>query len=175
MIQKDEQHFQKWISLPFALALVGFLFPLLTFSCSEKVIAEPNAYELAIGLDLEKELGEEEKQVVENMKKENPKAFEKDPLQLQSMPVLYGIMAAILIAGGFAFISPVGSLVLGIASLTGLWFFIYRLTDLVKQTQFSFITVEPHVGAYCVSMLLIIGISISIAFLIRPLLHKNKK
>ena len=69
---KDEQRFQKWISLPFALALVAFLFPLLTFSCSEKVIAEPNGYELAFGVDLEKQLGQEEQTIVQDMKAENP-------------------------------------------------------------------------------------------------------
>jgi hypothetical protein len=172
---KDEQRFQKWISLPFALALVAFLFPLFTFSCSEKVIAEPNGYELALGVDLEKELGEEEQTIVNNMKAENPKAFEKNPLKLESMPVLYGIFAAILVAGGFAFVSPVGSLVLGVASLTGLWFFIYRFMDLVEKSQFGFIVVAPHVGAYCVSMLLIIGIAMSLAFLIRPIIRKNKE
>jgi hypothetical protein len=91
------------------------------------------------------------------------------------MPVLYGIFAAILVAGGFAFVSPVGSLVLGAASLTGLWFFIYRFMDLVEKSQFGFIVVAPHVGAYCVSMLLIIGIAMSLAFLIRPIIRKNKE
>lgn len=174
MTPENEQRFQKWISLPFALALLGFFFPLLTFSCSEKVIAEPNAYELALGVDLNNELGEEEQKIVEKMKTENPKAFENNPLKLQSMPVLYGIFVAIFVAGVFAFISPVGSLVLGIASLTGLWFFIYRIMDLVEKSPYNFIQIAPHIGAYCVSMLLIIGIAISLAFLIRPLLHKSE-
>jgi hypothetical protein len=71
------------------------------------------------------------------MKAENPKAFEKNPLKLESMPVLYGIFAAILVAGGFAFVSPVGSLVLGVASLTGLWFFTTDLWILSKRVSLA--------------------------------------
>lgn len=174
MIKTPEQPFYKWISLPFALALLAFLFPLLTFSCSEQVIAEPNAYELALGVDLKSQLADKELEMIEKMMVENPKAFEKNPLKLEPMPVLFGIFAAIFVAGIFAFITPLGSAVLGMASLTGLWFFIYRFTAIVEKGQFGFITITPHIGAYCVSILLIIGIALSLAFTIRPLLRKNK-
>ena len=58
-MKSDLKLFHKLASFPFLLIFVAFLFPLVNVSCSEKVVAEPNVYELIAGVTPESVLKEE--------------------------------------------------------------------------------------------------------------------
>ncbi len=160
--------FQRMVSIPFGLALIGFLFPLFTFSCAERTVAEPNAYELAMGLDVTSVLSDEENKILKDLSQENGGALANVPMRLEKIPVLFGIFVAILVAGLFAFVTPVGSCVMGVMSLISLWIFIQNMPTYILQSGFGMmIEVKPGIGAYCVSMLLIIGIAMSLAAIVK--------
>ncbi|NLO23205.1 MAG: hypothetical protein GX116_02585 [Fibrobacter sp.] len=161
------QLFQKFIPLPFLLALVSFLFPLFTLSCSEKTIIEPNAYELAMGLDLNKHFNEEEQKIALAINQKAESSLLQNDTKLIAYPVFYGLFAAILLAALFALLSPIGSLALGVASLITLWFILYKQITHIHQIATGVLQIKPHIGAYSVSFFLIMGIAMSIAFLIR--------
>jgi hypothetical protein len=87
------------ISIPFGLALVAFLLPLFSFSCAERIIAEPNAYELAMGVDMTSVLSKEESQILKDLSEENGNALANVPTHMDKVPVLFAIFAAVLVAG----------------------------------------------------------------------------
>ncbi len=159
--------FQRMISIPFGLALVAFLLPLFSFSCAERIIAEPNAYELAMGVDMTSVLSKEESQILKDLSEENGNALANVPTHMDKVPVLFAIFAAVLVAGLFAFVTPVGSGLMGLMSLVALWIFITRMPSLLLRRGLGFIEVKPAWGAYCVSILLIIGIAMSIATIVK--------
>ncbi|MCK9183117.1 MAG: hypothetical protein M0P13_09615 [Fibrobacteraceae bacterium] len=159
--------FQRLCSFPFALVLVAFLFPLVSFSCAERVVAEPNAYQLAMGVKPLSLLEEKERAALADMSEKEPQVSEFFNQRLQTAPILVPIIVAVVLAGVFAFFSPVGSLAMGLAALVSLWVFIYRLPSTLQSQNYDFLTVKPAVGAYCASMLILVGIAMSLAAIIK--------
>lgn len=159
---KQDIILQRLISFPYLLCFLLFLFPLLTVSCADKVI-EPTAYELASGIDIGSILSEKERTFLEA----------GTELKNYQAEVLYLIFLEIFLAAVFAFISPIGSCGFGLAALIALWFFIYQIPTFFVKSGLTFITVKPGLGAYAVSMMLIIGIASSIAAIVRR--YRKKK
>ena len=140
------------VSIPFGLALIGFLFPLFTFSCAERTVAKPNAYELAMGLDVTSVLSDEENKILKDLSQENGGALANVPMRLEKIPVLFGIFVAILVAGLFAFVTPVGSCVMGIMSLISLWLFIQNMPTQFKLQKMLLECVKtPNTSRQCIS------------------------
>lgn len=160
--------FQKLASFPFLLIFLAFLFPLVNISCAEKVVADPNAYELISGVTPETFLtGDKEKRAVEDMKRNEPRMKEFLEQKIQTSAVIIPVIVAVALAAVFAFISPVGSLAMALAAFVSLWVFIYNLSVTVEREHYDFLTVEPAVGAWCVTFLLAIGIAMNLTVIIK--------
>ncbi|MCI6874429.1 hypothetical protein [Hallerella sp.] len=155
---------------------MAFLFPLVNVSCSEKVVAEPNVYEFISGVTPETVLDEETSKAVNEMKEKDPrvKAFFEQPIKTSR--AIIPVAVAVALAAACAFITPVGSLAMALAAFASLWVFIYNLSATVVRQHYDFLTVEPAVGAYCISFLLVIGIAMDLAVIIKNYrLNKQKQ
>ena len=168
--------FQRLASFPFLLIFLALLFPLVNVSCSEKVVAEPNVYEFISGVTPETVLDEETSKAVNEMKEKAPrvKAFFEQPIKTSR--AIIPVAVAVALAAACAFITPVGSLAMALAAFASLWVFIYNLSATVVRQHYDFLTVEPAVGAYCISFLLVIGIAMDLAVIIKNYrLNKQKQ
>ncbi|MBP5246299.1 MAG: hypothetical protein J6Z31_00335 [Fibrobacter sp.] len=175
-MKSDLKLFQKLASFPFLLIFVAFLFPLVNVSCSEKVVAEPSTYELIVGVTPESVLGEETSKAVKEIKQNEARAKEFLEQPIETSRAVLPIVVAVALAAVCAFFTPVGSLAMGIAAFTSLWVFIYNLSATVVRQHYDFLVVEPGIGAYCISFLLVIGIAMNIAVIIRSFkANKQKK
>ena len=153
-MKSDLKLFQKLASFPFLLIFVAFLFPLVNVSCSEKVVAEPNVYELIAGVTPESVLKEETFDAVKQMKVHEPRTKEFLEQPIESTRAILPIVVAVALAAVCAFITP---------------------ATVVRQ-HYDFLVVEPGVGAYCISFLLVIGIAMNLTVLIRHYrANKQKK
>ena len=178
--------FQKLIAAPYLLALLGLLLPLMTVSCSDKVIAEPTFYELANGLDLRTSLQEPAAGYLNKLETGNPKALEKfrenapDFPKMMDMPQFYGIALALVIAAIFGLMSSVGifasigSIFMGLMSLLGLWAIVLQMQQEFASMGMQLLSIKPGTGLYCASILIIIGTAMNIASIVRPAVEKTK-
>lgn len=172
--------FRRIISAPYLLALLGLLLPLMNVSCTEKVIAEPSFYEIATGIDLREALKEPAKGYLLKMEKDNPKALDRfrtsmsEFPKLQPMPVLFGIVAAIVLAAVFAWFTPLGSLTLGILAMCALWALLAQMGSICANIGMQVLQVEPGHGIYAASVLILIGTAMNLAAIIRPIVVEVK-
>lgn len=164
---KNVKIFQKLTAFPFLLIFLAFFFPLVNVSCAEKVVADPNVYELVSGVTPETFLGDREKSVVEEMKTNEPRMREFFEQPISTSAVIIPLIVAVALAAVCAFLTPVGSLAMALAAFVSLWVFVYNLSVTVQTEHYDFLTVEPAVGAYCISFLLMIGIAMNLTFIIR--------
>lgn len=172
--------FRRIISAPYLLALIALLLPLMNVSCAERVIAEPSFYELATGVDLHEALQEPAKGYLVKMEKDNPKsldrfrtAFPEFP-KLKPMPVLFGIVAALVLAAVFAWFTPLGSLTLGILGMFALWALLAQMGSICAGFGMQVLQVEPGHGIYAASALILIGTAMNLAAIIRPIVAEVK-
>ena len=187
--QKNDKRFKlfrRLISVPYLLALLGLLMPLMHVSCVEReVIAEPSFYELALGVDLRETLQGTVKAKLVEMEKKNPKGFDvfrpavPDFPKLKPMPILYGIVAGLLLAALFAWFTPLGSLTMGMLSMFALWAFIAQMGALCASIAMQVIPgdlgeqllkVDPGHGIYAASAMILIGTAMNLAAIIRPII-----
>ena len=172
--------FRRIISAPYLLALLGLLLPLMNVSCAEKVIAEPSFYEIATGADLRETLKEPAKGYLLKMEKDNPKALDRfrtsmpEFPKLQPMPVLFGIVAALVLAAVFAWFTPLGSLTLGILTMCALWALLAQMGSICANIGMQVLQVEPGHGIYAASVLILIGTAMNLAAIIRPIVVEVK-
>jgi hypothetical protein len=173
--------FRKIISVPYLLALLGLLMPLMTVSCGDtQVIAEPSFYEIASGLDLHEALKEPAKGYLEKMEKSNPKSLEKfkESLpgfpQLKPVPHLFAIVGALVLAAVFAWFTPLGSLTMGMLSMFALWAFFSQIGSACVNMGMQVLHVEPGAGIYAASTLILIGTAMNLAAIIRPIVVEFK-
>ncbi len=172
--------FRRIISAPYLLALLGLLLPLMNVSCAEKVIAEPSFYEIATGADLRETLKEPAKGYLLKMEKDNPKALDRfrtsmpEFPKLQPMPVLFGIIAALVLAAVFAWFTPLGSLTLGILAMCALWALLAQMGSICANIGMQVLQVEPGHGIYAASVLILIGTAMNLAAMIRPIVVEVK-
>lgn len=173
--------FRKIISVPYLLALLGLLMPLMTVSCGDtQVIAEPSFYEIASGLDMHEALKEPAKGYLEKMEQSNPKSLEKfrESLpgfpQLKPVPHLFAIVGAIVLAAAFAWFTPLGSLTMGMLSMFALWAFFSQIGRACVNAGMQVLHVEPGAGIYAASVLIIIGTAMNLAAIIRPIVVEIK-
>lgn len=178
--------FQKMVAAPYLLALIGLLLPLVNVSCASQVIAEPNFYEIASGLDLEKTFKEPALGHLKKMQQANPKALEKFKEQIPDFPKmtpvihLYAIVGALILGAVFAwlaqygFFASIGSILMGILSMVSLWAFLAQMSQYVSAIGMNVIAIEPGVGIYCACALILIGTAMNLASIIRPIINERK-
>lgn len=177
---KRFKFFRRFISAPYLLALLGLLLPLMNVSCAEKVIAEPSFYEIATGIDLREALQEPAKGYLLKMEKDNPKALDKFRTsipnfpKLQPMPILFGIVAALVLAAVFAWFTPLGSLTLGILAMCALWALLAQMGAICANIGMQVLQAEPGHGIYAASVLILIGTAMNLAAIIRPIVVEVK-
>jgi len=174
--------FQRLVGLPYLLAILGLLMPLANVSCTDQVIAEPSMYEIALGLDLGTELKEPATSLLKKMEEGNPRSIErfKDFIpnfpKMEPMLHLFGIVAALLLAAVFALLAPfgyyasLGSLALGMLSMFSLWAVLSQIGALCNTIGMNVLRVDPGVGIYCASVLILIGTAMNLACIARPII-----
>ena len=174
--------FQRLVGLPYLLAILGLLMPLANVSCTDQVIAEPTMYEIALGLDLGTELKEPATSLLKKMEEVNPRSIErfKDFIpnfpKMEPMLHLFGIVAALLLAAVFALLAPfgyyasLGSLALGMLSMFSLWAVLSQIGALCNTIGMNVLRVDPGVGIYCASVLILIGTAMNLACIARPII-----
>lgn len=182
MPNKYFRFFQKLVGLPYLLSILGLLMPLANVSCTDQVIAEPSMYEIALGLDLGTELKEPATSLLKKMEEGNPRSIErfKDFIpnfpKMEPMLHLFGIVAALLLAAVFALLAPfgyyasLGSLALGMLSMFSLWAVLSQIGALCNTIGMNVLRVDPGVGIYCASVLILIGTAMNLACIARPII-----
>ena len=181
MNEKTMRLFKRLTAIPYLLVIVALLLPLANVSCAEKdVVAEPNLYELAMGLDLEQELKEPALGILKKMETGNPSAMEKFRQtmphfpQMEPVPFLYVILAGAVIAGLFACFTPLGSIAMGMLTMVSLWFFLSKLGQINSAMGMSLLKVEPGPGIHAASFMILIGTAMNLATIIRPIVEEIK-
>ncbi|MDR1760326.1 MAG: hypothetical protein LBR60_07355 [Fibrobacter sp.] len=167
---KQEKVLQRLISFPYLLCFLLFLFPVLTVSCSEKTVLEPTAYQLASGIDMAGVQTED--RLLETWIENMGAALNFEEVQIK---VFYLIFASILLAAVCAFFFPFGSLIFGLSAFIGLWYFIYQTSSYFVRIGFPMISVKAGLGAYAVSMMLLVGMATSLAAVIRQQRNSKKQ
>ena len=181
MPDKRFRLFQRLVGLPYLLALLGLLMPMASVSCTDQVIAEPSMYEIALGYDLGTELREPALGLLKKMEEGNPRSIERFKDFIPNFPKmepvlpLLGIAGALVIAAIFAFISPLGyfaslgSLAMGMLSMFSLWVLLSQVGAFCNTIGMNVLKVEPAAGAYCASVLILIGTAMNLACIARPI------
>lgn len=176
--------FKKITAIPYLLVIFALLMPLANVSCTDdKVVAEPNLYELASGLDLETALKEPALGMLKKMESGNPKAMEKfrmtmpDFPKLDPMPMLYAILIGTVLSAVFALLTPLGSIAMGMLTMVSGWAFLVKLSQLNASMGIPLLKVEPGIGIYAASALILIGTAMNLASIIRPIVveYRNRK
>ena len=168
--------FKKLTAIPYLLVLLALLMPMANVSCNDEVVvAEPSLYKVAMGMDLEKELQEPALGILKKMQNGNPTAMEKfrqtmpDFPKMQPVPFLYAILIGAALAGFFAWITPLGSIAVGMLTMVSMWFFLAQLGRLNAALGVPLLKVEPGVGIQAASLMIIIGTAMNLASIIRPI------
>lgn len=174
--------FKKITAIPYLLVILALLMPLANVSCNdEKVIAEPTLYELASGLDLEQELKEPALGVLKKMQTGNPTALMKfketmpNFPKMEPVPFLYVILVGAVLAGLFAWLTPLGSITIGMLTMVSLWFFLSKLGQLNSAMGIPLLKVEPGIGIYAATALILIGTAMNLATIARPVVEEIRK
>ena len=173
--------FKKLTAIPYLLVIFALMMPLANVSCSEDVVvAEPTLYQVAAGLDLEQELKEPALGILKKMETGNPSAMEKFRQnmphfpKMEPVPFLYVILVGAVIAGLFAFITPLGSIAIGMLTMVSLWFFLAKLGQISSAMGVPLLKVEPGAGIQAASFMILIGTAMNLASIIRPIVDEIK-
>ncbi len=179
---RELRFFKKITAIPYLLVILALLMPLANVSCNDdKVIAEPNVYELASGLDLETSLQEPALGILKKMQTGNPTAMEKfretmpNFPKMEPMPFLYAIVIGTVLAAIFAWFTPLGSITLGMLTMVAMWAFLAQLGQINSAMGIPLLKVEPGIGIHAASALILIGTAMNLASIIRPIVVEIKE
>lgn len=182
---KEFRFFKKITALPYLLVLLAMLMPMANVSCSfdetkTKPILEVSVYDLATGVDLDESLDSSAAKQLHGMIDKNKATKAKflammpDFPKMSAMPYLWGIAVAVFLAAVFAFVTPLGSLTMGILAMFSLWAFLSQLGALSASLGIPMLSVNPGVGIYAASVLILIGTAMNLAAIIRPMIEEFK-
>ena len=180
---KEFSFFRKIIAVPYLLVLLALLMPLANVSCSfdeaqSKPILEASVYDLALGVNLDEALAPDASKQLHNMIDKNEATQKKltsvmpNFPKMEPMSYLWGIAIAVLLAAAFAFISPLGSLTMGMLAMFSLWAMLMQLGGLCSAMGIPMLKVDPGVGIYAASALILIGSAMNLAVIIRPIVEE---
>ena len=178
---KEMRLFKKLTAIPYLLVIFALMMPFANVSCSEDVVvAEPTLYQVAAGLDLEQELKEPALGIMKKMETGNPTAMQKFRQtmphfpKMEPLPFLYAIVAGAVLAGLFAWISPLGSIAMGMLTFVSMWFFLSKLGQVNSAMGIPLLHVEPGPGIHAASFMILIGTAMNLASIIRPIVDEIK-
>lgn len=178
---KELNFFKKITAIPYLLVILALLMPLANVSCTDdRVIAEPTLYELASGLDLDGALHEPALGTLKRMEAGNPKALDKfravmpDFPKLDPMPYLYAILVGAVLAGLFAWLTPLGSITLGMLTMVAMWAFLVKLAEISVALGIPLLKVDPGIGMHAATAMIFIGTAMNLASIIRPIITELK-
>lgn len=173
--------FKKLTAIPYLLVIVALLMPLANVSCNdEQVIASPNVYELASGLDLEESLKDPALGMLKKMETGNPAALEKFRVsmpnfpKMEPMPALYALFVGALLAAIFAWISPLGSIAMGMLTMVAMGAFYAKLVEILANLGIPLLSVQPGQGYSAATVMIFIGTAMNLATIIRPIVVELK-
>lgn len=179
-VRKEISFFKKITAIPYLLVFLALLMPMVNVSCSTnkedvKTIAEPTLYQFASGVNLEESLKEPALGHLHHMIEGNPRAMEKFKMRVPNFPKmepithLYGILVAIFLAAVFSWFTPLGAIAMGVLSMFSLWSLSSKLAQLSAALGIPLLKVEPGIGLYCASFLLIIGTAMNLSTMVRKI------
>lgn len=178
---KEMRLFKKLTAIPYLLVIFALMMPFANVSCSEDVVvAEPTLYQVAAGLDLEQELKEPALGIMKKMETGNPTAMQKFRQtmphfpKMEPLPFLYAIVAGAVLAGLFAWISPLGSIAMGMLTFVSMWFFLSKLGQVNSAMGIPLLHVDPGPGIHAASFMILIGTAMNLASIIRPIVDEIK-
>ena len=178
---REKRLFKKLTAIPYLLVLLALLMPLANVSCNdEKVVAEPNLYELVSGLNLETSLKEPALGILHKMQSGNPAALEKFKEAMPHFPkmepvsALYAVLIGTVIAAVFALFTPLGSIAMGMITMVAMWFFLAQLGQVNASMGIPLLKVEPGPGIHAASFMILIGTAMNLASIIRPIVEEIK-
>ena len=178
---KEMRLFKKLTAIPYLLVIFALMMPFANVSCSEDVVvAEPTLYQVAAGLDLEQELKEPALGIMKKMESGNPTAMQKfrqtmpNFPKMEPLPFLYAIVAGAVLAGLFAWISPLGSIAMGMLTFVSMWFFLSQLGQVNSAMGIPLLHVDPGPGIHAASFMILIGTAMNLASIIRPIVDEIK-
>lgn len=178
---KEMRLFKKLTAIPYLLVIFALMMPFANVSCSEDVVvAEPTLYQVAAGLDLEQELKEPALGIMKKMESGNPTAMQKfrqtmpNFPKMEPLPFLYAIVAGAVLAGLFAWISPLGSIAMGMLTFVSMWFFLSKLGQVNSAMGIPLLHVDPGPGIHAASFMILIGTAMNLASIIRPIVDEIK-
>lgn len=178
---KEMRLFKKLTAIPYLLVIFALMMPFANVSCSEDVVvAEPTLYQVAAGLDLEQELKEPVLGIMKKMESGNPTAMQKfrqtmpNFPKMEPLPFLYAIVAGAVLAGLFAWISPLGSIAMGMLTFVSMWFFLSKLGQVNSAMGIPLLHVDPGPGIHAASFMILIGTAMNLASIIRPIVDEIK-
>jgi hypothetical protein len=173
--------FKKLTAIPYLLVIFALMMPFANVSCSEDVVvAEPTLYQVAAGLDLEQELKEPALGIMKKMESGNPTAMQKfrqtmpNFPKMEPLPFLYAIVAGAVLAGLFAWISPLGSIAMGMLTFVSMWFFLSKLGQVNSAMGIPLLHVDPGPGIHAASFMILFGTAMNLASIIRPIVDEIK-
>ena len=179
---KEMRLFKKLTAIPYLLVIFALMMPFANVSCSEDVVvAEPTLYQVAAGLDLEQELKEPALGIMKKMESGNPTAMQKfrqtmpNFPKMEPLPFLYAIVAGAVLAGLFAWISPLGSIAMGMLTFVSMWFFLSKLGQVNSAMGIPLLHVDPGPGIHAASFMILIGTAMNLASIIRPIVNDKLK
>lgn len=173
--------FKRITAIPYLLVIVALLMPIANVSCNDdKVIASPNVYELASGLDLETALQEPAIGMLKKMETGNPKAIERFRTtipnfpKMDPMPTLYMLLVGAILAAALAWFTPLGSIALGMLTMVSMGAFYAKLAELLANMGIPLLSVDPGIGYNAATILIFIGTAMNLAVIIRPIVVELK-
>lgn len=180
---REFKFFKKIIAAPYLLVLLALLMPLANVSCTfdeaqSKPILEASVYDLAMGVNLDEALVPDASKQLHNMIDKNEATQKKLTAimpnfpKMEPMNYLWGIAIALLLAAVFAFISPLGSLTMGMLAMFSLWAMLMQLGELCSAMGIPMLKVDPGVGIYAASALILIGTAMNLAVIVRPIVEE---
>lgn len=179
---KEMRLFKKLTAIPYLLVVLTLLMPLATVSCNDdKVIAEPNVYELASGLDLKEALQEPARGMIVKMETNNPKALERFRTtmpnfpKMEPMPSLYVLVLGAIIAAVFALFTPLGSIAVGMLTMVSMGAFLAQLSKISAAVGVPMLKVEPGIGLSAATVLIFIGTAMNLATIARPIVDELRR
>lgn len=182
---KELKFFKKITALPYLLVLLALLMPLANVSCSvsdsePKSILDVSLYDAAIGVNLDESLDSSAAvklhDLIDKNKATQTKLHSVIPNfpKMEPMPFLWGICIAVLLAAVFALFTPLGSLTMGMLAMFSSWAFLTQLAHICDAFGLPILKLEPGIGIYAASTLILIGTAMNLASIIRPIVAEFK-
>ena len=94
--------------------------------------------------------------------------------KMEPLPFLYAIVIGTILAGLFAWLTPLGSITMGMLTMVSMWFFLSRLAQINFAMGVPLLQVEPGPGIHAASFLILIGTAMNLASIIRPIVEEIK-